>query len=303
MDLKTFTNPSLLGVRFFNVLYFVPIVLLIITVIFLRHLCVRRGKGFTHKLILALLWLNFSFHFLKQLNPFYLADVPFSLTKSSPENLCAILVMASPFIYIWGNVYLKDYMYYVGIVSAVVVFLYPTTALKLDLGSVENVLEVARFYSCHTPLFICGFLMVNRGLHTLNYHRLWALPITFCLFEAVIFLNALALKGIGVWKFESWEAFFARDNNPLANQSATMGPPSSVDPFLGWLYYLLIPGLMTYWVNGQIHFVPVVYLLFPMYLATAILGPLLSLPYEKRHMQMDLTALKQKIAMRRNARA
>lgn len=284
-----------------NFLYFFFIFLLLFLVVFFRLIAKNRGQAWTRKFILALMWGNFILHFAKQLNPCYLMNFPFSFGRSSLENLCAVLICISPFIFLWGNDYLKDYVFYLGIVSGVLVYFLPTGALGKDLGDMDNLLEAIRFYSCHAPLVICGFLMVDRGLHKLNYHRLWAVPITFVAINFFVVLNAFFMSF--VIRYPDWphtlEAFFDRDG--FVNQSASFGPPTSLDSIIGWAYPYLPPILMTIRIDGVIYFTPSLYLLLPVALATLILGPLMSLPYERRHFLLDREAMKQKKAMKKKA--
>ena len=45
--------------------------------------------------------------------------------QSSLENFCAILIVISPFVFVFGNDYLKDYLFYVGIVSGITMVFIP----------------------------------------------------------------------------------------------------------------------------------------------------------------------------------
>ena len=285
-----------------NFLYFFFIAFLFAGTFLCRSLCRHFGKKFAHEFVLVLLWMNFAFHFLKQLNPFYLADFPFSIGRSSLENFCALLICAAPFIYLSKNRYLKDYLYYVGLLSGIVVYLIPTGALGRDLSSMDNLLETIRFYGCHFPLVAVPVVMVDAGLHELDYHRLPALPFLFVAANAIVLLNGVLMSF--VFRFPGWphtlEEFI--DRAGFVNQSATFGPPPSLDPILGWLYPYLIPGLMTFVVDGTRYFTPCVYLFFPVALVTLVFGPVLCFPFEKRHMKLDLEGLRQKAMLRRRNR-
>ena len=289
-----------IGVAFGNTLYFLFILLLIALVFGTRSLCRRFGKEFTRNLLLILYWSNFALHFLKQFNPYYISRLPNSLGSSSLENFCAILIVISPFVFVFGNDYLKDYLFYVGIVSGIMVYLVPTGALGRDLGDLDSLLEVLRFYGCHAPLVIGGYLMVEEGLHRLDYHRLWAIPLMFTAVNGVVFLNGVFLGFVlhfPGWP-STWEQFSDRDC--FVNQSFTFGPMRQFDGTLGWVYKLMIPGLQTYHnSNGELCFVPVIYMLIPLYIATALFGPWLCYKYEKRHYRMDFEEWKQRLKMRR----
>lgn len=284
----------LLGVSFGNFPYALAILFTAVLFYACVAICHRAGKDFSYKFITVMVWVNFALHFLKQLNPFYAAEWPLSLARSSGENLCAVLVILTPFLWHFGNVYVKDYMYYMGIVSTLVILLYPTSLVDIDIRELDGFLEYIRFYSCHLPLLVVAVVMVREGFHTLDYHRLWAIPIMFCLVQALIFLNGLLLN-LCLYHYP-WDYFFSVEA-PEFNSSFTFGPGHMLDPVLGWLYPYLPPYLMTYRCQGEIRFTPVIYLFLPICLLTAILGPLFAYPFERHHMKADREAIKQKIRM------
>lgn len=285
----------ILKVELFNFPYFLFIALDIVAFIVSISFSRRLGKDWTYRFISVLAWSNFALHFLKQLNPFYVASWPNGLGRSTAENLCAFLIMVSPFIIKWGNKYMKDYLYYIGMISSILVFLVPTGAIGLELGNLENFLEVLRFYICHVPLLIIGFLEVDSGFHELNYHRLAAIPFMFLLVEGILVANACFLNLV-LYKMD-WNLFLDR-GNPLLNSSLPFGPTPGMDKMLGFIYPYLIPYLQTYYVDGVIKFTPVVYLFIPLCFGTLFLGPLLALPFERRRMKLDIEAIKMKHKMK-----
>jgi len=290
---------TMVAVRLGNFLYWLFIAILFVATFLSQSLCRRYGKDFAGKFILTILWTNFAFHFLKQLNPFYLADFPYSLKRSTPENLCALLILLAPFIFMWGGKHFKDYFFIVGTLSGLAVFFFPTEALNRPLDNAESLLEVSRFYLCHAPLVICPILMVGEGFHQLDYHRLLVVPLIFLGFETVIFINEILLKLSGLVNMD-WVDLFSRN---FRNGALVFGPPSSLDRFLGWLYVLIPPFLKYQSPSGILAFVPVLWLIVPLYLFGLPLGMAVLIPAEKRHMGIDLLTIRQKIKMRSLTRA
>ncbi len=288
--------PGPLGVEFANFPFVYCLLATAVFVIICVEICHLAGKAFSEKFVSIILWVNFALHFLKQLNPFYAAEWPYALARSTGENLCAVLVMAEPFLWKWGGKYAKDYMYYMGIISTLVILIYPTSLVGIDLHSLDGVLECFRFYSCHAPLLIVAIVMVREGFHKLNYHRLWAMPLMFCFVQAIIFLNGLILN-LTLYH-QSWLEFIDVGNKYF-NSSFTMGPGHILDPVLGWLYPYLPPILMTYRYAGDIRFVPVVYLFIPVSLLTALLGPAFAYPFDYLRFKSDWALLKQKRRLRK----
>ncbi len=287
---------GLLSVQLFNFPYFLFIAIALSCFVVSISFSKKLGKVWTNKFITILLWSNFALHFLKQLNPFYIASWPNGLGRSTAENLCAFLIMVSPFVYKYGNKYMKDYLFYIGSISSILVMIIPTGAIGLDLSQAENLLEVFRFYICHIPLLIVGYLMVDNGFHELNYHRLIALPFMFLLVEGILVLNGIILNAI--LYHLPWGLFLSRGCE-LINSSLPFGPTPGMDKILSPIYPYLIPYLMTYRVGEEIRFVPILYLTIPLILATAILGPLFALPFDKRRFKLDMEYLKAKRALKR----
>lgn len=280
------------SIQFGNFLYMITIIVLILIIYFSIKLCHKRGKHFANKYILAILIFNFCLHFVKQLLPTYSKEWPNSLWKSTFENLCAALIILAPFIYISKNKYLKDYMFYIGVISGVGVYLFPAGVFGIDLRNIDAIVDVTRFYICHIPLALCGILMVEEGFHKLDYKRLWVLPFSYIGFQTIIFLNDLILFVCQAGAFydyygpisdrQSWLDFFYREG--IANESANFGFRESFDSMLSWLY---IPYLMTFKLEGRTYFIPVLYQFIPVCILTWPVGLLMSYPWQKEQYKID----------------
>lgn len=306
-------------IQFGNFFYLIPLFFLFTVIIVSTLLSRRFGKKFTRRYILVFLWGNFLLHFLKQLLPGYIDDQPYMLSKSSFENLCGGLVILSPFIFMWGNKYLKDYMFYIGIISGVGVYFYPSGIMNISLADPENLVEIIRFYACHLPLALCGFLMVDSGIHKLDYHRLWSIPFTFVCINFIVFLNSIFLWATGAWtrfygdinKLENWKVFLSR-RTMINNNASQIGPPMiqtkdarwGTADLIPWDKFM-IPYLQTYHMDVKgvdtVCYVPSLWLFIPVALVTPPIGFVMSFRWEHRHMKMDLVTIKQRIKMRRSA--
>ena len=312
--IRLFDSAPAFGVHFGNFFYFLAIFSLFFGTAALLFLCRRFGKAFAKKLLLIILWANFALHFLKQFLPAYIAKWPWGLADSAFPNLCAVLIFIAPFIFMFGNVYLKDYLFYIGSISALLVYFVPTGAMRyetypLGFADPEYFAETMRFYICHFPLVACSLIMVDQGFHTLDYHRLWAVPIMFCAILTLVALNAFFFGPI--LKLQNYpHDIFGPDgllnrfseHQEVANQSMAFGPQPNVDKALSWAYPFMIPGLQYFYVDGERIFTPVIWLLPYLYFGTALIGPLLALPFEHRHMALDWNALLQWRKMRKEER-
>ena len=287
-----FGKNGMISVEIGNFFYFFFILLLLAFCFFSVKLCNKKGKRFAYKYILTILFANFSLHFIKQLLPSYLNNFPNSLWKSTFENLCAALIILAPFIFMSKNKLFKDYMFYIGIVSGFGVYLFPFGSTGRDLRNLDTLIDVLRFYLCHMPLVLCGFLMVQQGFHKLDYHRIWKLVFTYIFFQTIIFLNDLLLFVCGVPDFkqaygtvsdkQAWLNFLYRSGP--ANESVNMGFKEDFDKMLGWLY---IPYLMTYKIGDKTYFIPVLYQFLPVFLLQFPIGIILAYPFQKEQMKLD----------------
>ena len=300
---------DVLRVEFGNFFYFLPIFWLLGSTIFSLWLCQKKGKKFAKIYILAILWINFALHFIKQVFPLNQTRWPYGLTDSLWPNLCAVFVFFAPFVFLSKNRYLKDYMYYLGVISAVAVYIYPNTALSKDIPGAMYVVETIRFYFCHWPLFTCSILMVAMGFHKLDWKRLWAIPLIYCAvlalisFQQILFGPILHVNGFAKdWIGQDGVLNRLGDHHNIGNQSMQFGPQPQVDKIMGWLYPYWFPYLFTFRIDGVLYFTPIIWILPFLYLATYIVGPLLALPFEHRQMRLDVEEWKQRRKMRRQAR-
>ena len=116
-----------LGVGFFFACYF-----------FLRG----KSARFISRFLFTIIALNFILHFCKQFFSSYRAELPGSLKKSTAENICAVSTLIFPFIYLSKNKTLKDYMFYMGVLSGIAATLLPVEAV----GHAPFDVDVIRFY-------------------------------------------------------------------------------------------------------------------------------------------------------------
>ena len=294
-------------VEFGNWIYFLCIALAACLSALLVLLCRKKGQVFAYKFVMVLVWANFALHFLKQFLPFYISRWPWGLVDSAFPNLCAVLIFLAPFIMLSKNKYLMDYFCLLGFVSGVLVYFVPTGATRTDVSGFDYVFETVRFYLCHFPLIVCPLIIVTSRIHRLNWRRLWMVPLIFGAILALIslqqFLCGPILKLDGHPHEWLGENGVLNPHNPFAimsNQSMQFGPQPGVDPILGWLYPYYLPYVLTFPYGGQIYFVPVLWILPIIYLATYLFGPLLCMPFEHEAMKRDFQSFKARIKRKKS---
>lgn len=280
--------PLLVAVQVGNWLYFLPIVLLYGTLAGLLFLCGKKGKKWTMGFVEVLYWINLAGHILKQFVPSYMAAWPNGIARSTAENFCALYVMVAPFAFRFFGNYGRDYLVYIGIYSAVLVYFFPTGAL--DAGELDNpaaFFEAGRFYFCHAPLLFGGVLMVARGTHKLDYRRVPWVALMLLGAMGITYLNNVFLNLV-LYHYD-WIAVLSR-NSPEFNSSFQVGPGTWVDPYLDWLYPYLIPGLQVFHINGELYFTPILYIVPIAYPLVLLLGYAMAIPLDFRHVKQDIYA-------------
>lgn len=85
-------------------------------------------------------------------------------------------------------------MFYLGCLSGFLALLIPTEALGENLWQ----LDIFRFYVAHALLLAVPFLMVALKLHTLNYRRIWQMPLYMIAFLMFMMVNQVVQAEIGI---------------------------------------------------------------------------------------------------------
>ncbi|MDY0345325.1 MAG: hypothetical protein WCX85_03805 [Bacilli bacterium] len=268
-------------------------ILSILTVFWAR----KTRQETVHKLIVLLLFTNFALHFLKIFLPSYFLDLPYSLKKVSPDNICAVSVIFFPFMYLWGGNKMKDYMFYLGIISGIGVYLYPSSYDGYLINNTETVVEIARFYFCHMPLVIAPLVMVASGLHKLSHRRVMWTPLIFLGVLFVVGLNEVFLKLSAITN-ASWQDVFS---NNYRNGAMVFGPMSVLDSSLSGFYWMILPFFKYTWPGtSSVYYVPVLWIALPAFVIMSSGYFLISLPFCSREAYLDYHMIKQKIIMRAN---
>lgn len=282
-----------------NWLYILVLLSLIFLVVIMAYASVKLPQRIVYWIIVFMLFSNFALHFLKQLLPSYISDFPYSLSTSTFENICAVSVLLFPFIFLFGGKYTKDYMFYIGILSALGAYIFAGSIFGRRLDNLNDILETIRYYACHAPLIIAPIMMVFSGLHKLDYRRILIQPFIFFAVLLIVLLNELFLVSSGLVQCSSVD-FFSRD---YRNGAFIFGPPSEYDNILSGVYFL-IPPFFTYIYPGTdlTFYVPILWLTFPIIIFGPILCFLMCLPFENRHIKIDLYCIIQQHKLRRASR-
>lgn len=183
-------------VRMFNIWYFFWILVGAGFVVGLYFLLRNKSLQTKKWSIFSILAFAFALHFLKLLLPPYSTNQEILYRDSWFINICGANIALFPFLYWSKNKYVKDYMYYLGLLGGGLALLYPTEALNKTVENPEY-LDMIRFYLHHISLFSAPLLMVMLKVHTLSYKRILSCPIGLLLLMLFIMLNQVLQSELG----------------------------------------------------------------------------------------------------------
>lgn len=183
-------------IELFNGWYFFWLLLsagLIVGLYFL----LRKSSTKIQKIVLfSLLAVGLLLHFLKLYIPPYSVDKEIMLRDSWFVNICGANIALFPFLFWSKNNNVKDYMFYIGVLSGVLALAYPEEPLAKS-NQLGEILDIIRFYYHHWMLLAVPLLMVLFKLHKLSYKRVFSAPIGLLLLMLFIMLNQIFQSELG----------------------------------------------------------------------------------------------------------
>lgn len=92
-------------------------------------------------------------------------------------DLLLVNVIAFPIIFLCGGRILKDYMFYIGIISAVYALIWPMPIL----GESPYGFECMRYFTMYAGIMFAPIMMVLCGHHVIYWRRFWVAPIVLAI--------------------------------------------------------------------------------------------------------------------------
>ncbi len=235
----------------------------------------KRKKRTAHTVLLVILFLNFSLHFIKQAFVPYRNNFPQSIRRSTVENLCAVSTVFFPFIYLFKKQNaLHDFVYFIGVVGGLAALFYPTEAIGMPPFAFDTI----RFYICHINLMAVPMAAAILGVYRPRISRLWAIPLLFLLWETIICLNEFFLMGVGLVDGKFADLLDAG----FRNSSFTFG----IRPDFAWAHKIFDPLVPTFLRTDAFHinggkpfYFPVLWLVVPAFVYLIPVYILLSSPF------------------------
>ena len=274
-------------IKMFNEWYFFWI-LLCVGYYFALYFLLRNTSDRTKKIVLfSMLAFALVLHFLKMFFPPYSTDLGRMYRDSWFINICGANIGLFPFFFFSKNKYIKDYMFYLGILGGAIAILYPMEPLDKS-NQYGEVLDIVRFYIHHAILWITPLLMVTLKLHKLSYRRIFVLPITFSFVLAFIVVNQILQSELGYIALRSGDFFTIN----YKNSSMIWGPTDSIGDIVSFFCPNIFKTIPVGEHEGEIKYWPIIWLICPMYVILVPIAFLMCIATdfkgEKEKIKMDI---------------
>lgn len=271
-------------IEMFNAWYFFWIVVSI-TMIVIIYTLLKDSSTKVKKIVLfSFLAVGFLMHFFKVFIPPYSVNEARMLRDSWFVNICGANIGLFPFLFWSKNNKVKDYMFYIGVISGIIALFYPQEPLAKSNQLGES-LDILRFYYHHWMVMAIPLLMVLLKLHTLSWKRILSAPTGLLILMLFIMLNQLLQSELGFIPLRSEDMF---DIN-YKNSSYIWGPDGdAIGEFLALFcpsFFKVIP-VGPY--AGQTKYWPWFWLIFPVFIIVTPLSFGLCMIFDKKNFTADM---------------
>lgn len=242
--------------------------------------------------LFSLLALGFILHFLKVYIPPYSVDEARMLRDSWFINICGANIALFPFFFFSKNNKVKDYMFYIGVISGLIALFYPQEPIaKVD--QLAEQLDIIRFYYHHWMVMAVPLLMVLLGHHKLSYKRvIWA-PTGLLLLMLFIMLNQVFQMELGFIPLRSADFFSIN----IKNSSYIWGPdlPDAIGQFLATFTPKFFRTIPVGEFAGQEKYWPWFWLIVPCYVLVTPMSFLISMIFDRKSFGRDAANLRHRL--------
>ena len=277
-------------IAMFNGWYFFWLILAAGTIVGLYFALRNQSTKVQKGVLFGLLAFGLLLHFLKVYIPPYSVDEARMLRDSWFVNICGANIALFPFFFWSKNDKVKDYMFYIGVLSGLIALFYPQEPIaKVDQYAEQ--LDIVRFYYHHWMVMAVPLLRVLFGHHKLSYKRILSAPVGLLLLMLFIMLNQLFQSELGFIPLRDRGNFFGID---YKNTSYIWGP--GTDDAIGNFFALFTPGFFkTVPVGefaGQVKYWPWFWMIVPVFVLVTPLSFGLCMIFDRKALASDVKALK-----------
>ncbi len=296
-------------IKMFNGWYFFWLILSAGGVVGL-YFALRNRSERTKKIVLfSFLAFGLLLHFLKVYIPPYSIDESRLLRDSWFVNICGANIGLFPFLFWSKNKKIKDYMFYIGVLSGFIALFYPQEPLaKTD--QTGEILDIIRFYYHHWMVMAIPLLMVLLKLHKISYKGIFNAPVGILVLMLFIILNQFFQAELGFISIrgsqgfdhvlfpqgKEWEAF--REIN-WKNTSYIYGPGNN--DAIGNFLAIFCPDFFTKVpvgpFAGQEKYWPWFWMIFPAFILITPLAFGMSMIFDHENFVSDIKTLYKKVRL------
>lgn len=214
-------------------------------------------------LILVIMFLNLFQHLFKFIVWPHLYHETFGL-RNTAYNFCALMIMVAPFFFLTNLRGTKSFLAIMGTVAGFIAVCVPFWFNGVDVFKFPDSSEYARFYTCHSLLFIASALEIAFGFVSFKWKDFYKVGLFVLAGLTIILLNNLIVSSIVKGSFEEGVNYVMKENSVFM-----IGPKygSGFEWFMDFLVAICPP---FFKINGLLGFIPILWYAIPLYIVFSI---------------------------------